>query len=147
MKIAIADKKHIKEVAEILFKEWYDSLKEAKEEAIKRINNKECLIALENNKVVGILMYSRDYSHYANYCQDLFVVKEYRNKGIASLLLKKFIYISRKEQPRKQKYVLSSTDTKNIASIRLHKRVGFNKIGTVKYLHYGKDEVFFGYRL
>ena len=81
------------------------------------------------------------------FIEDLAVSKEYRGQGFAKALLQKFIEISRKEQSKKQPYCLSSTDVTNKASIKLHLRVGFKKLGVIKELHYGKDEIIFGYKL
>lgn len=146
MKLLLATRKHISEIAKILHEEWYPTLKEAKKKVSRKIKDKECIIAVDSD-VVGVLMFSRDYSHYANYCEDLMVPKEHRRKGIAMRLLKQFTKMSLKEQPKKQRLVLSSTDVSNTASIKLHLKMGFKKIGKLKGLHFGKDEVFFGYRV
>ncbi|MBS3111727.1 GNAT family N-acetyltransferase [Candidatus Woesearchaeota archaeon] len=94
----------------------------------KKIKRKNSLVVLDGNNVVGVLIYARDYSHYANYTEDLVVSKKHRRKGIAKALLKKYIEISRKETPKKQKYALSSTVVSNKASISLHKNIGFKEI-------------------
>ena len=75
------------------------------------------------------------------------VAKKHRRKGIAKILLDKYIEVTKKEQPKKQKYALSSTDVTNIPSIKLHLNYGFEKLGRIKELHYGKDEIIFGYKL
>lgn len=93
------------------------------------------------------MIYLKDYSHYANYLTDFAVSKKHRRKGIGLKLIKKFIEISKKEQPKKQPYALSSTDVNNIASINLHLKAGFVELGRIKKLHYGKDEIFFCYKL
>ncbi len=144
--IVNTQKKHIIPAAKILF-ESYCSLTSVKKHLHQKIKTKESFVALSDNEVVGVLIYSRDYSHYANYVEGLVVSKKYRDKGIAQKLLKKYIDVSKKETPNKQKYTLSSTDVSNKASINLHKKSGFKEIGILKNLHYGKDEVFFAHRL
>ncbi|MDO8740207.1 MAG: GNAT family N-acetyltransferase [Candidatus Woesearchaeota archaeon] len=138
---------HIPAAAKILFETYYGSLDCAKNYLKGKIKTKESLVALEGNKVVGVLIYARDYSHYANYIQDIAVSKQYRQRGIAMLLMKKCIEISKRETPSKQKYLLSSTDATNKPSIKFHLMCGFKEIGRLKWLHYGKDEVFFAYKL
>lgn len=142
-----AEKKHLQIIAELLVQEWYDSIEEAKEQVILKINNNECYIKLINEEIVGLFMYSRDYSHYANYLEDLLVAKKYRRKGIALELLKKYIEISKRETPKKQKWALSSTDKNNLASIKTHIKAGFEEIGIINGLHYGTDEIMFGFNL
>ena len=62
-------------------------------------------------------------------------------------MLEKYVIISKKEQPLKQPYALSSTTANNTASITMHFSFGFVVLGTIKKLHYGKDELIFGYEL
>lgn len=147
IKISLAQTKHAQLGAKILNESYYDSISLAKQEIKLKIKTKECLVALVDKEVAGILLYTRSYSHYANYIDDIVVAKKYRGKGIAKLLLKKYIEISKKSTPTKQKYALSSTNITNKISINLHKSIGFKEIGTLKGLHYGKDEVFFAYKL
>lgn len=144
MKLILGKTKYAHQTAKLLVDSWYDSYKEARNWVNKRIKAKECILAVEKEDVAGVLLYYRDYSHYANYCGDLAVSKKHRKKGIATKLLKKYVEISKKEQPKKQRLVLSSTDVTNKASIKTHQRAGFKKIGVLKKLHYGKDEIFFG---
>jgi ribosomal protein S18 acetylase RimI-like enzyme len=147
MKAIIAKKEHVNKIAKVLKDAYFKSLSEARARAKEKIENKECIIVAGKKDVQGVLMYARDFSHYANYIEDLAVSKKHRRKGIASTLLARFLEISKKEQPKKQKYVLSSTDVTNKASIKLHSKLGFEKIGKIKALHYGKDEIFFGYKI
>ena len=147
MKAILAKKSDVKGSAEILVEAYFKSLKDAKEHITNHIKKKECIIVIQNKEVLGVLIYSKDYSHYANYIDDIAVAKKHRRKGVARLLLKKFIDVSKKEQPKKQRYALSSTDVTNKSSIKMHLNFGFKKAGILKRLHYGKDEIFFAYRL
>lgn len=145
--IQLATEKHINAIATILHTEWYDSVEEAQQEVTKRVSSQECVIACSDTTIVGILMYAREYSHCANYCEDLIVHKDHRRKGIGLALLKKYVEISKIETPKKQKYALSSTDVNNTASQALHKKAGFKDLGVLKQLHFGRDELFFGFDL
>ncbi len=147
MKTAYPEKAQIKEAARILQETYFNSLAQAEAYLIDKSKTKECFVAIEKGKVMGVLAYSRDYPHYANYISDIAVHEDHRRKSVATELIRKFIKISRKEQPQKQKYALSSTDQTNKASIKMHLKLGFKKIGRIKGLHYGKDEIIFGYRL
>ena len=147
MEIILICDKHILPVAKILRKAYFDSLQEAKKYVRNKFKRKECFIAVENDRLLGVMAYQKDYSHYANYMADILVLKQYRGRGIAMQLIKKFIEKSKKETPKKQKYALSSTRITNKASINLHLKAGFKKIGRLKGLHYGKDEIFFAYKL
>ena len=147
MKIINAGNKHITAAAKILFEEYYSSLAIAKKTLRAWIKKNQCFVAIENRKVVGVLRYTRDFSHYANYIEDIAVPKRHRGRGIARELLQKFIEVSKKETPKRQKYALSSTDTSNKISRKMHLKLGFREIGRLKGLHYGKDEIFFAYKL
>ena len=63
------------------------------------------------------------------------------------MLLKKYVKISKAETPKKQSYALSSTNIDNQISIKMHLKFGFEKMGILKKLHYGRDEIFFRYNL
>jgi len=147
MKIIRAQLSHVNSAAKVLIEGYFDSLTDAKNRLRVKIKSKECYVAIEGTEIAGVMMYARDYTHYANYEEDIIISKKHRRKGIASNFLKKFIELSKKETPKKQKYTLSSTDVTNKASIKLHLSVGFKEIGRMKNLHYGKDEIFFGYKL
>jgi ribosomal protein S18 acetylase RimI-like enzyme len=145
MRVEPCTPEHTETAAKILHDAFFDTHAEAQawvEEAIET-----SLICVEGEEVLGCLIYEKDYSHYANYIADIAVAKEHRRKGVALKLIEAFIERSKKEQPKKQPYALSSTDVTNEASIALHKKAGFIELGIVKKLHYGKDEVFFGYKL
>ncbi|MFH1915783.1 MAG: GNAT family N-acetyltransferase [Nanoarchaeota archaeon] len=145
MRCIFGRKEHVAQAARLL--DWYDSVSVAKKRVIKKMGAREFLVVLMDGRVVGVLLYARDYSHDANYCEDLIVEESARRKGVGSLLLNKFIELCRAEQPKKQPYAFSSTDVTNVRSIALHEKVGFRNLGIVKKLHYGKDEIFFGYKL
>ena len=144
--IRIKDK-HIREAAKVLAEAYNISVNNAKKDITSKKRNEKWFVAIKDNRVAGVLGYFFDYSHYANFIEDLAVSKKYRRQGVGKALLHKFIEISRKEQPKKQPYCLSSTDVTNKASIKLHLGFGFKKLGTIKKLHYGKDEIIFGYKL
>jgi ribosomal protein S18 acetylase RimI-like enzyme len=147
MRIIRLQEKHRNPAAKVLAKAYSSSIKSVKKDITSKKRGEKWLVALDGKEVAGVLGYLFDYSHYANYIEDLAVAGEHRRKGIANALLKRFVEISKKEQPKKQPYCLSSTSVKNKASIKLHLGFGFRKLGTIKKLHYGEDEIIFGYRL
>ncbi len=145
MKVVVAKLKDAHAAAKIL-QESYSSFKEAKKYLLEKIKNREVLVAL-NPQVAGVLVYTRKYSHYANYVEDIVVKKEERRKGMGSLLLKKYIALSKRETRKKQPFALSSVNKANTASLKMHMKFGFQPIGLLQELHYGEDVVFFGYRI
>ena len=147
MKVVFTSQEHVSAAAHILHLAYYSSLASAQKELIKKIKTKEYLVALEKNKVIGVLNYTKNYSHYANYIEDICVSQAHRKKGVAKILLQKYISLSKKQTPQKQKYALSSTDVSNTISLAMHRSFGFKEIGRIKALHYGKDEIIFGYDL
>lgn len=147
MIITIGTPKYIEDAAKILADEWYDSLDEAIDFITLKFNQDEFIIARDGSKVVGVLLFDKNYSPRANYCHELVVKKNHRKKGIGVSLLKKFIEVSKINTPSKQNLALSSTDVNNLASIKTHEKVGFENLGVIKNIHYGTDEIFFGYDL
>ena len=147
MRTILAKKEHIHPAATILHASHFETLHEAKTWLREKIKNKEFFVVVDGKEVLGLLLYERDYSHYANYISDIVVAKKHRRKGVAHALLEKYIAVSKKETPKKQRYALSSTTGTNKISIKMHLSFGFKELGRVEKLHYGKEEVFFGYRL
>ena len=147
MKIIFLTQKHLESTAQIMVEAYWDSIVKARVELLKRIKSNECFIALDNNEILGLFIYTRDFSHYANYLEDIIVSKNHRRKGVSQELLRKYISISRAETLIKQNYALSSTTTSNKPSVAMHLKFGFKKIGVLNKLHYGKDELFFAYDL
>jgi len=146
-KISLMTKKDAKKAAGIYARHKGLEPKKVEKYFMRHIQLGQALVAKKGSEIAGIMTYVRRFTHSANIGQDLLVREEYRRKGIGKALLLKFISISRKEQPKHQKLVLSSTSADNKASIGLHKKAGFEIIGNIKGLHYGKDEIFFGYKL
>jgi len=99
-----------------------------------------------NNEFVGFFNYIKDYSHSANYLEEIYILKRFRRKGFGKLLLKKYIFVSKKDRT-KHNIALSSTTVNNIVSQKLHENFGFEKIGILKGLHYGTDEIFYSFDL
>ncbi|MBI2444873.1 GNAT family N-acetyltransferase [Candidatus Micrarchaeota archaeon] len=147
MRIRLANACDGKKATGILAEAYYSSASDAARVVRPAIRQKRCIIAEIDGQCAGVLAYARDYSHYANYVMDLAVSPPFRRHGAALALLKDFVARSRKEQPQKQRLALSSTKAKNKASIRLHQKAGFKKIGMLKGLHFGEDEIFFAHRL
>ncbi|NQU98075.1 GNAT family N-acetyltransferase [Candidatus Woesearchaeota archaeon] len=138
---------YVDQAAKILSDNYFETSDEAKEHVLAKIKSKESFIAVIGDEVIGLMNYRRDYSHYANFMSDIVISKNHRRKRVATQLMKKFIEVCRKEQPEKQRFALSSTDVTNDASIKMHIKFGFKKLGVVKKLHFGKDEIIFGYDL
>ncbi|MCG6191024.1 GNAT family N-acetyltransferase [Maribellus maritimus] len=101
-----------------------------------RINNRDSVIfvAEENNKLVGYVQLFPSFSTIKLseiwVLNDLFVLKSFRGKGVASQLVDTVLKFSEKGQ-RKQVWLLTGNDNKKAQ--RLYKRKGF--INT-KFKHY-----------
>lgn len=66
----------------------------------------------------------------------LYVHKDYRNKGIATTLMKELIAIANKME---YATMVAGIDSENITSISLHKKLGFTYSGTIKKAGYKFD--------
>ncbi|MEK6846970.1 MAG: GNAT family N-acetyltransferase [Nanoarchaeota archaeon] len=147
MKIILLNKNHIRSASKIMVESYWDSILKAKIELLKKIKSKEGYVCINNKEILGLFLYSRNYSHYANYLEDIIVSQNHRRKGVSYKLLEKYISVSKKETPKKQIFALSSTSYDNKPSIYMHLKFGFKEAGRIASLHYGKDEIFFVYNL
>ena len=101
------------------------------EKIIEGWKEKLCFCILYENKKVGIM--SLGEKDEGKLVWGVMIKEEYRNKGIAQ---NAFFLIKEKAKEKGYSTIISSCSKKNIASIRLHEKVGFvlkkteiNKIG------------------
>ena len=126
--------------------DYFDSKSEAKQHFKEHLKEKRLFLLFINSDLVGFFDYIYQYSHNANYLYNLCIAEKFRGKGYSKQLLTKYIEVSKKEKTRNT-IALSSTHKTNIISQRMHKSFGFKKMGILKELHYGEDEIFYSYKL
>ncbi len=146
IKIIQIEKKYEDEFVKTFNGSYFDSIKEARQHFNEYLKNKKLFLLLLDSELAGFFNYYFQYSHHANYLEDMGVSKKFRRKGCSKHLISKYIEIS-KEHRSKNRIALSSTHKKNIASQKMHINFGFKKIGILKGLHYGEDEIFYSYDL
>jgi ribosomal protein S18 acetylase RimI-like enzyme len=147
MKIRKATSRDVKRAGELLSKEFSEGLADTIKDLRSRLGFGEVHVAVEDGKVIGVISHIKSWSHFSNYLEGIVVDKKYRGLKVGMKLLDYYIGICRKDQPKKQRYALSSTDVKNKASIKFHRKFGFKELGRIKGLHYGRDEIVFGFDL
>jgi len=82
------------------------------------------LFVKEDKKIIGYLhstFFSNPYSK-GGYVEDIFIIKEFRRKGIAKKLINEFIKILKEKGYKK---IHLSVNTKNIGAIKLYEKLGF----------------------
>ena len=146
IKIIPIEKKYEKEFIKTFNDSYFDSEDEAKQHFKEQTGKSNLFLLFVDSELGGFFDFIPQYSHYANYLNNICVVKKFRGKGYSKQLLEKYIEISR-EQKTRNVIALSSTHKTNVASQKMHKRFGFKKIGVLKELHYGEDEIFYSYKL
>jgi ribosomal protein S18 acetylase RimI-like enzyme len=146
IKITPINKKYKNEFIKAFNESYFDTEKETKQHFKEHINKNDLFLLFINSELAGFFDYLSKYSHDANYLHNLCIAKKFRNKGHSKHLLNKYIEISKKQKTRNT-IALSSTTKINTASQKMHTSFGFKKIGTLKKLHYGKDEIFYAYDL
>ena len=147
LRISLMGEDDVKQIADMYASHNKLDVEKVEKYFLRHVKLRQALVAHIGTEAVGVMTYVRRFTHSANFGQDLLVKENQRRKGIGKALLEKFISISRQEQPKHQQIVLSSTAADNKISVKLHKKSGFTQIGKIKGLHYGKDEIFFGYKL
>lgn len=82
------------------------------------------LVVEENKELIGYIhgmYYTNPYSKWG-YIEDVFVLREFRRKGIASRLIKEFIRILKKRRYNK---IRLSVNIDNTRAIKVYKKLGF----------------------
>ena len=98
-------------------------LKKEFKEALSSKNH-VILVIERNNRLIGYIhgmYYTNPYSKWG-YVEDIFVLKDFRRKGIATALVKEFIKILKKKGYNKLRL---SVNTKNFRAIKFYKKLGF----------------------
>ena len=102
--------------------ETEDSVKDHENTVLKFISKKQAICVRENNKIIGVLLFSR----YHNMICCLAVDPDFRRRGIASILLEKAL----QELDRNRDITVSTyreNDEKGIAPRALYKKFGFRE--------------------
>jgi phosphinothricin acetyltransferase len=104
-------------------KNWYEDKKKA---------GCPLIVFEEDNEVVGFATFGsfRPFPAYKYSIEhSLYVHKDYRNKGIATSLMKELIKISNEME---YAIMVAGIDSQNTTSISLHETLGFKYCGTIK---------------
>ncbi len=116
-------------------KEGIDATVESEKEYLESLQNDSSnifLLAKINDEIIGTASYSTFGSPRMNHRGELAigVLKEYWNKGIATMLLTKILEFAK--ESAKADIVSLEVRSDNLAAIHLYKKFGFEKIGTFK---------------
>lgn len=140
--------KDVKEVIKLCLEVWPDlTKKELENHFKKKIRNKdnEGFVAIDNKKIIGFIGFSKRYFRDSDYLEWVFVDKNYRGRGIAETLIKKFEQDARR---RKSRRIFSTTIKKNKAAMKMHKKLGYQQAGYVWNLwEEGDKEIIFSKKL
>lgn len=98
-----------------------------KKEFLEILRDKKILLLVieENKKLIGYMhaTFFKNIYRKGGYVGDIFVLKEFRRKGIATKLINKFIKVLKN---RGYKMISLSVSIKNKKAVRLYKKLGFN---------------------
>ncbi len=148
VKIRRFEKKDVKEVIRLCHSIWSDlTINELKKHFAKKIRNNDNngFVAIDDNKIIGFIGFSKGYFNGADYLDWVFVDKKYRKIGIAEKLIKEFEKDAKK---RKVRRIFSTTIRKNKSAINMHKKLGYKKVGYVWHLwEEGDKEIFYSKKL
>lgn len=134
MKIEFAkinESKELEEIDEIGNSELANWLPNKKNDFVRLIKNKSIIVAKENNKIVGYLSLRPDKESKWLWVEDVYIIKNWRKKGISKLLVRELINHKNKKFP-KRKLVLLTTDK----NVKIFKKLRFKK--TLNFMEYKK---------
>lgn len=102
------------------------------------VSTKHLLMTYDKNMAVGFLYYSEDIGPFDGpYIELVYVKKDHRKMGVAKSL---FIYLEKISKKKGYKILVSSTETTNKISIKMHKFLKFKQCG---YFNKKPKEIFF----
>lgn len=104
------------------------------------IVNKTCLVAKEDSNIIGFLIYNSNFFEQCFICL-IIVCKEYRKKGIGSLLLINFEKFALTEK------IFSSTNKSNEIMQEVFRKNGYVSSGYIDNLDEGDPEIIFFKRI
>ena len=137
-----AKKEESKELTKLYCKIWPKEIpKRVKAYFSEKIKNKEIFIAVENQKITGVISFTKAWWRGADYLDEVVVDEKHRGKSIATKLIKIFEKDARK---RKARRIFSSTQPSNKASIKMQQKLGYKRCGFVDSMfEEGQKEIIF----
>ena len=142
VKLAAADEHHLEQITEIYndavinttatFDSEPKSLREQREWMRKHDNEHPIIVAILDGKLVGwgSLSQFSDRCCYQRTVEDsVYVRKEFRGKGIGTMILRKLVDEAKKASHHS---IIARLDAGNEASIALHTNVGFREVGRLR---------------
>jgi len=118
-KATLKDKDQIIKLVKKFYSRSSPKTVKAWEKTYKRII-KLIFVAEINKKIVGFIACSTKQN--SIYIDDLYVLKKYRKKGVATSLMK---FISSVKKRLKKKYIIGNVRRKDKPAIRFYKKIGF----------------------
>jgi ribosomal protein S18 acetylase RimI-like enzyme len=117
-------KQSLKDYSKIIGKKIPYLNKEVRKEFDVSLKKGIILLIKNNQTTVGYIIgnFMINAYHKIAYIDDLFILKEHRNKGLATRLIREFIKTAKKEKIKKAKLGVNS---KNLNAINLYKNLGF----------------------
>jgi len=133
-KVGFAKKNDAFGIARLFTNTWRKEIgkigaKKIKRHFLNKIKAKEVFVAKEKNSLLGFLVFTKSYWRGADFLDELLVEKNFQRKGVALKLVKAF---EKNAGKRKARRIFSTTNARNKASLRLHKKAGFKKAGYIK---------------
>ena len=134
MKIEFArinNSKELEEIDKIGNSELPNWLPNKKNDFVKLIKKKSIIVAKDNHHIIGYLSLRPDKASRWLWLEDIYTLKNFRNKGVARLLVRKLVEYKNKKFP-KRKLVLLTADK----NIKIFNKLGFKK--TLNFMEYKK---------
>ncbi len=123
--------KELEEIDKIGNSELSGWLPNKEKDFIKLIKKKSIIVAKDNHKIIGYLSFRPDKESKWLWLEDTYMLKNWRKRGIAKLLIKKLVGYKNKKFP-KRKLVLLTSDR----NLKIFNKLGFIK--TMNFMEYKK---------
>jgi L-amino acid N-acyltransferase YncA len=140
-----SNKNHIESLVRMSISFWNEKPKSKRAYFIRKHQSGELYVYEKDGVVEGYIVCLDNYWENCNFIDEIGVDREYRNKGIASLLLNHAIRSSKKQNRRR---LFSSFNPENISSFKLHLKNGFSVDGHINNMFTeGKTELIVSIKL
>jgi GNAT superfamily N-acetyltransferase len=146
MKVRIGKKEDVGKLSRLYCSVWPNEVAgRVKRYFVEKVKRKEIFVAVDNDRIIGGLCFSKSWWKGADYIDEVVVDEGYRRKGVAAKLMGTF---EKDAVIRRARRIFCSTQPSNRISIKMQMKLRYRKCGYVDNMfEEGKRELIFSKKL